>query len=78
MSREHSDRSDPGKRVKTTLPYCPLATALKPYSWGSLTRVQTKDLNPAVVFATLGPCEVHKCASRPRAVVNHRAPLCIF
>lgn len=52
--RDGSDPKDPNKRVKKTLNYCPLKTALKPYSWSSLTRVQTKDLNPAVVFTVLG------------------------
>lgn len=52
--RDTSDPKDPGKRVKKSVSYCPLETALKPYSWGKLNRVQTKDLNPAVVFSVLG------------------------
>ena len=52
--RDGTDPKDPNKRVKKSLRYCPLKTALKPYSWSSLTRVQTKELNPAVVFTVLG------------------------
>jgi len=37
--------------------YCPLKTALTPYKWSSLGRVQTKDLNPSVVFALLAVWE---------------------
>lgn len=53
--RDTSDPKDPGKRVKKTLAYCPLKTALKPYSWEKLNRVQTKELNPAVVLSVLCP-----------------------
>lgn len=52
--RDTSDPKDPGKRVKKTLPYCPLKVALQPYSWEKLNRVQTKELNPAAVFSVLG------------------------
>ncbi|KAH8114313.1 hypothetical protein DFH11DRAFT_1593779 [Phellopilus nigrolimitatus] len=54
LAPDTSDLKDLTKRVKKTLPYCPLSTALKPYSWNSLTRVQTRDLNPAVVFSIFG------------------------
>ncbi|KAI5119190.1 hypothetical protein M0805_004445 [Coniferiporia weirii] len=53
LALDSSDPKDPSKRVRKTLPYCPLHTALRPYSWSSLTRVQTKDLNPVVVFTVL-------------------------
>lgn len=53
LAPDASDPKDPSKRVKKSLNYCPLKTALKPYSWGKLNRVQTKDLNPAVVFSVL-------------------------
>lgn len=48
------DPKDPGKKTKRTISYVPLESALKPYSWEKLTRVQTKELNPAAVFSVLG------------------------
>ncbi|KAL5524470.1 AOS1 [Sanghuangporus sanghuang] len=53
LAPDTSDPKDPGRRVKKTLTYCPLKTALQPYSWEKLNRVQTKELNPAAVFSVL-------------------------
>jgi len=40
------------KNIKNTAMYCPLGTALQ-HRWAGLTRKQTKELNPAVVFTIL-------------------------
>ena len=53
------DRSAPAgkdalqKNVKLTASYVPLRDALE-HRWKNLTRKQTKELNPAVVFSVLG------------------------
>ena len=52
--RDRTDAKENERMVKTSLSYCPLRAALKPYTWSTLSRVQTKDLNPAVVFTILG------------------------
>lgn len=41
------------KNVKLTATYTPLSSALQ-HRWAGLTRRQTKELNPAVVFSILG------------------------
>ncbi|KAK7690322.1 hypothetical protein QCA50_006979 [Cerrena zonata] len=49
------DRSAPkeaAKSIKNTTVYAPLKTALS-HKWSGLTRRQTKELNPAVVFSVL-------------------------
>lgn len=54
---DHSDRSgakDGAKNIKNTTRYCPLNDALQ-HKWTALTRKQTKELNPAIVFTILGP-----------------------
>jgi len=43
---------DTAKNIKNTTSYVPLKTALD-YRWTGLTRRQTKELNPAAVFAVL-------------------------
>ena len=43
----------PQKNVKLTAAYVPLRDALT-HRWTGLTRKQTKELNPAVVFSVLG------------------------
>ena len=54
LYRDHAEVKGGERKGKTTLTYSPLKTALKPYSWSSLSRIQTKDLNPAIVFTILG------------------------
>ncbi|KAG7088238.1 hypothetical protein E1B28_012252 [Marasmius oreades] len=46
------DSVSPSGKVRTS--YAPLDSALR-HRWTSLTRRQTKELNPAVVFLVLGP-----------------------
>lgn len=41
------------KNVKLTATYAPLHAALQ-HRWAGLTRKQTKELNPPVVFSILG------------------------
>jgi len=53
INPEKLDSKDPQKRNRASVSYCPLSTALKPYSWRSMGRAQTKDLKPAVVFTLL-------------------------
>lgn len=51
-----SDRSAPkeaAKSIKNTTVYAPLKAALS-HKWSGLTRRQTKELDPAVVFSVLG------------------------
>jgi len=57
ITPEKLDSKDAQKRSKTSVSYCPLSTALKPYSWRSMGRAQTKDLKPAVVFTLLAVWE---------------------
>ena len=45
---------DGKKQEMIKLSYCSMRAAQKPSSWDKLTRVQTKELNPAVVFTILG------------------------
>ena len=52
----NSDRSaskDHPKNVKATAVYTPLTSAIG-YRWSSLTKRQTKEVNPALYFAILG------------------------
>jgi hypothetical protein len=52
----NSDRSAPKdqpKTVKTIATYTPLASAIQ-HRWSSLTKRQTKEINPALFFAVLG------------------------
>ena len=51
--RDRSAQKDAAKNVKHTAAYVPLRTALA-HRWSSMTRRQTKELNPAVPFAVLG------------------------
>ncbi|PAV16890.1 sumo-activating enzyme subunit 1 [Pyrrhoderma noxium] len=44
---------DGKKQEMIKLSYCSMRAAQKPSSWDKLTRVQTKELNPAVVFTIL-------------------------
>ncbi|KIK08009.1 hypothetical protein K443DRAFT_672893 [Laccaria amethystina LaAM-08-1] len=49
------DRSTPqehAKTIKTSAVYSPLQEAIR-YRWSNLTKRQTKEINPALVFATL-------------------------
>lgn len=52
-----SDRSgakrDGGKDVRATVSYSPLREALE-HRWSSITRRQTKGMNPGAVFIILG------------------------
>lgn len=54
--RIHRDRSGNKENAKNSLAsvqYCSLKEALT-HNWAGMTRRQTKELNPAVVFAVLG------------------------
>ena len=53
LRRDRSAQKDAAKNVKHTAAYVPLRTALA-HRWSSMTRRQTKELNPAVPFAVLG------------------------
>ena len=53
LRRDRSAQKDAAKNVKHTAVYVPLRTALA-HRWSSMTRRQTKELNPAVPFAVLG------------------------
>ncbi|TDL22106.1 hypothetical protein BD410DRAFT_266400 [Rickenella mellea] len=51
LAPERTVPKDSGnKRTKLTVNYCPLRTALQPYKWSGLNRMQTKNLNPVVHF----------------------------
>jgi len=50
--RSAQNKDGAPKNVRTTATYVPLDTALK-HNWAGLTRRQTKELNPAVVFTVL-------------------------
>lgn len=52
--RDRSGSKDGTKNIKNTTHYCPLSSALR-HKWTGLTRKQTKELNPAIVFTILGP-----------------------
>ncbi|CDO70853.1 hypothetical protein BN946_scf184801.g46 [Trametes cinnabarina] len=51
-----SGQKDASKNVKNTAVYVPLKTALQ-HRWTGMTRRQTKELNPAIVFAVLAVWE---------------------
>ena len=46
--------SEPQRRAKVVIDYCPLKTALRPFKWSGMTKMQTKLLQPPLVFAVLG------------------------
>ena len=53
--RDRSAQKDAAKNVKNTAAYVPLRAALA-HRWTSMTRRQTKELNPAIPFSVLGAC----------------------
>ena len=55
LRRDRSAQKDATKNVKLTASYVPLRAALQ-HRWTSMTRRQTKELNPAVPFSVLGAC----------------------
>jgi len=57
LAADRSAPKDAHRRVKTTVKYSPLKTALQPYKWSSLNRMQTKNLNPVVLFTILAVWE---------------------
>ena len=63
LHQSPSDRSAPkeaAKSIKNTTAYTPLKDALS-HKWSGLTRRQTKELNPAVMFTVLGePSSRHR------------------
>ncbi|KAL7280198.1 hypothetical protein ACG7TL_006617 [Trametes sanguinea] len=56
IAPDRSGQKDASKNVKNTAVYVPLKTALK-HRWTGMTRRQTKELNPAIVFAVLAVWE---------------------
>ncbi|KAI0647712.1 hypothetical protein C8Q79DRAFT_905348 [Trametes meyenii] len=56
IAPDRSGQKDASKNVKNTANYVPLKTALQ-HRWTGMTRRQTKELNPAIVFAVLAVWE---------------------
>ncbi|KAI9057470.1 hypothetical protein FKP32DRAFT_1598195 [Trametes sanguinea] len=56
IAPDRSGQKDASKNVKNTAVYVPLKTALQ-HRWTGMTRRQTKELNPAIVFAVLAVWE---------------------
>ncbi|TFK40631.1 hypothetical protein BDQ12DRAFT_601382 [Crucibulum laeve] len=52
LAPDRSAPKDAPKSIKTTAAYSPLDVALR-HKWGGLTKRQTKEINPAVLFAIL-------------------------
>ncbi|KAI0051118.1 hypothetical protein FA95DRAFT_1554933 [Auriscalpium vulgare] len=52
ITPDRSGNKDSSKNIKATASYSPLHVALG-HSWAKLTRRQTKELNPAVIFSIL-------------------------
>ena len=66
LRRDRSAQKDAAKNVKNTAAYVPLRAALA-HRWTSMTRRQTKELNPAIPFSVLGarPSFFHPFTPRP-------------
>ncbi|KAH9890067.1 hypothetical protein C8Q73DRAFT_652933 [Cubamyces lactineus] len=56
IAPDRSGQNDAARNVKKTAAYVPLKTALQ-HRWTGMTRRQTKELNPAIVFAVLAVWE---------------------
>ncbi|KAI0326877.1 hypothetical protein GY45DRAFT_1328331 [Cubamyces sp. BRFM 1775] len=56
IAPDRSGQNDAARNVKNTATYVPLKTALQ-HRWTGMTRRQTKELNPAIVFAVLAVWE---------------------
>jgi len=72
-----SDRSAPKeapKNVKMTTTYSPLDVAVR-YRWTGLTKRQTKELNPAVVFAILAIWEYESRRGHLPGIIDHAIEL---
>jgi hypothetical protein len=53
LYRDRSQSKDAPKSVKVTASYPTLQEALR-YQWTALTKRQTKEVNPAIIFTILG------------------------
>ncbi|KAI0662292.1 hypothetical protein C8Q70DRAFT_1129642 [Cubamyces menziesii] len=56
IAPDRSGQNDAARNVRKTATYVPLKTALQ-HRWTGMTRRQTKELNPAIVFAVLAVWE---------------------
>ncbi|KAI0632488.1 hypothetical protein C8Q77DRAFT_1060503 [Trametes polyzona] len=56
IAPDRSGQKDAAKNVKATATYVPLKTALQ-HRWTGMTRRQTKELNPAIIFSVLATWE---------------------
>ncbi|KAI0357375.1 hypothetical protein OH77DRAFT_1399267 [Trametes cingulata] len=56
IAPDRSGQKDATKNVKNTAVYVPLKTALQ-HRWAGMTRRQTKELNPAIIFTVLAVWE---------------------
>src|SRR5882762_2186163 len=58
-SRDRTAPKETPKNVKATASYPPLHTALL-HRWTGLSKRQTKEVKPAIIFTILGACEIFR------------------
>nr|VWO96037.1 Mannitol dehydrogenase [Ganoderma boninense] len=63
IAPDRSAQKDAAKNVKNTVLYSPLQTALQ-HRWTGMTRRQTKEVNPAMVFSVLAAPELEAIANK--------------